>query len=191
MQYFVGSFDGVHFVNENEGGKIVRPDYGPEYYAAITYNQLPAVAPATAIGWINNWNYANDIPTTPWKGAMSLPRTMTVRKTGTQWVLLQQPVAAIKQLRQPALARVKNKTISNTLTLPVKSTQCEIDLLLVPATNGSSGLLLAAGKQHAVEIGYDAGKQELYIERGNTANQSFNKNFENLHRFKAPLVVKK
>jgi fructan beta-fructosidase len=41
MQYFVGEFDGVKFTNENPADKIFRPDYGPDYYAAICYGQLP------------------------------------------------------------------------------------------------------------------------------------------------------
>jgi sucrose-6-phosphate hydrolase SacC (GH32 family) len=38
MQYFVGEFDGMRFKNESSSGKIYRPDYGPDYYAAVTYN---------------------------------------------------------------------------------------------------------------------------------------------------------
>ena len=189
MQYFVGEFDGTKFINETTAGKILRPDYGPEYYAGITYNQLPAAQPATAIGWVNNWNYANDIPTTPWKSAMSLPRTMTVKKTGNGWILLQQPVAAINQLREAATVQVKSKTVDSSITLTTKSIQCEIDLLLEPAAGSTCGLLLAAGNQHAFEIGYDAANQELYIDRGNTANQAFNKNFEKQHRYQTPLLL--
>ena len=98
MQYFVGEFDGVKFYNENSTAVINRPDYGPDYYAAIAYNQLPASILPTAIGWLNNWNYANDIPTTPWKSAMSIPRTLSVKKVNNEWVLIQKPVAAIAGL---------------------------------------------------------------------------------------------
>ncbi|MEO5592260.1 MAG: GH32 C-terminal domain-containing protein, partial [Chitinophagaceae bacterium] len=190
MQYFVGEFDGVRFVNENTTGKILRPDYGPEYYAGITYNQLPAAQSATVIGWVNNWNYANDIPTTPWKGAMSLPRTMRVKEVNGGWILLQQPVAAIKQLRQPELVQLKNKMIDNSITLTEKTTQCEIDLLIEPGRDGACGLLLAAGNQHAFEIGYDVAKSELYIDRSHTANQAFNKNFKKLSRYATTLALK-
>ena len=41
MQYFVGEFDGYKFYNENPSNKIVRPDYGSDYYAAITYTNTP------------------------------------------------------------------------------------------------------------------------------------------------------
>ncbi len=190
MQYFVGEFDGVHFINENTTGTVQRPDYGPEYYAGIVYNQLPAAQLPAAIGWVNNWNYANDIPTTPWNGAMSLPRTMQVRKEGNRWVLLQQPVAAIKQLRQNPLLQMTNKQVTGSLALNAKTTQCEIEITLQPAAGDNCGLRLASGHQHAFEIGYDAGNQQLYIDRHQTANQSFNGNFAKLSRYTTTVALK-
>ena len=191
MQYFVGEFDGEKFINENDGATVLRPDYGPEYYAAISFNQLPAAQLPAAIGWINNWNYANDIPTTPWKGAMTLPRTMRVKKTGNNWILVQQPVAAIKQLRQPLLLQLNKKAIDGVELIRAKSVQCEIALSIEPGSTGKSGIRLAAGNDHYFEIGYDAEKQELYIDRSKTAQQSFNKNFEKLSRYAVPLPLNK
>ncbi len=191
MQYFVGEFDGEKFINENDGAAVLRPDYGPEYYAAISWNQLPAAQLPAAIGWINNWNYANDIPTTPWKGAMSLPRTMRVKKTGNNWILVQEPVAAIKQLRQPLLLQLSNKIIDGVEPTGVKSVQCEIALAIEPGSTGKSGIRVATGNSHYFEIGYDAEKQELYIDRSKTAQQSFNKNFEKLSRYAVPLPLNK
>ena len=190
MQYFVGSFDGVQFTNESGTDKIQRPDYGPEYYAAISYNQLPPTQTPIAIGWVNNWNYANDIPTSPWKGAMSLPRIQTVKKEGNRWVLVQAPVAAIKKLRQPEQLQLNNKVLAGGSTLSVKNTQCEIDLVLLPGANCKNGVRLAEGNNHFIEIGYDAIREELYIDRSQTAQQGFNKNFEKLSRYAVPLKLK-
>jgi fructan beta-fructosidase len=190
MQYFIGSFDGVKFMNENSNSKVLRPDYGPEYYAAISFNQLPAGHLPTAIGWVNNWNYANDIPTTPWKGAMSLPRTMMVKKLGNEWILLQQPPAAVQQLRQPMLLQLANRPIQHSMPIAANTIQCELAITLQPSGTGNSGLRLATGNQHYIEIGYDAARQELYIDRSKTAHQSFNKNFEKLNRYVVSLPLK-
>lgn len=67
------------------------PNYGADYYAAVTYKTTPDKQP-TSIGWVNNWGYANEIPTNPWKGAMALPRKLSVKKAGNEWVLVQEPV---------------------------------------------------------------------------------------------------
>lgn len=188
MQYFVGEFDGIRFTNENSVDKIVRPDYGPDYYAAIAYNQLPVSHFPTAIGWINNWNYANDIPTDPWKGAFSLPRTMKVKKVNNEWVLVQQPVAAVKTLRTRPL-EMKNRGVTGTFTLPRKSRQFEMLLTYEPSAS-TSGVRLATGNNSYFEIGYDAVKQAVYIDRSKTKHTSFNKNYSWLNRFEKPLVLK-
>ena len=188
MQYFVGEFDGTTFTNENPVNKIVRPDYGPDYYAAIAYNQLPAAHLPTSIGWLNNWNYANDIPTTPWKGAMSLPRNMSVQKINNEWVLMQKPVAALQSLRTKAW-ELKNETINETKLLPVKSQQFEMEILIEPSTHSTSGVRIAKSGNSFFEIGYDAAKQLLYIDRSKSGARSFNKNFEKLSRFETTLAL--
>ena len=188
MQYFIGEFDGTTFTNENPVNKIVRPDYGPDYYAAIAYNQLPAAHLPTAIGWLNNWNYANDIPTTPWKGAMSLPRNMSVKKINNEWVLLQKPVAALQSLRTKAW-ELKNETINETKLLPVKSQQFEMEIMIEPSALSTSGVRIAKSGNSFFEIGYDAAKQLLYLDRSKSGARSFNKNFENLSRFETTLAL--
>ena len=128
MQYFIGEFDGNVFKNDNSTAKIYRPDYGSDYYAAITFNNLPADKQPISIGWVNNWNYANDIPTTPWKSATSLPRSLAVKNEGGEWILVQQPVAAVKQLRSQPFS-TKNITVKNEFLLPVSSQTGEIELV--------------------------------------------------------------
>lgn len=182
MQYFVGEFDGVKFINENSVQQIKRPDYGPDYYAAISYNQLPAAQQPTAIGWVNNWYYANDIPTTPWKSAMSLPRTLSVKKVNEGWVLVQKPVTTLNTLRQPAEKTPSQEIVTGTKTLPVKSRQFEILVSIEPSAGSISGVRIAAGADHYFEIGYDASKQILYTDRSKSGNTGFNENFKKMLR---------
>ncbi len=189
MQYFVGEFDGVRFKNENSSKTILRPDYGPDYYAAIAYNQLPASQMPTAIGWVNNWNYANAIPTTPWKGAMSLPRTMTVKKENGQWILLQQPVEKIKQLRKKELS-IGDENVNGAFILPVKSQQFEMELAMRPGTAKNCGVKIAVGNGRYFEIGYDVKKQLLYTDRSHTAYTSFSENYSKIFRNEKKMPLK-
>ena len=53
-------------------------DYGKDFYAAVTCNDVPD-GRRIAIGWMNNWNYAGQIPTSPWRSAMSVPRELALR----------------------------------------------------------------------------------------------------------------
>jgi fructan beta-fructosidase len=189
MQYFVGEFDGVQFKNENSNSEILRPDYGPDYYAAIAYNQLPAAHLPTAIGWINNWYYANDIPTTPWKGAMSLPRILSVKKENGQWILIQQPVTNLKKLRgQPVT--VKEAVITDETVFPFKGRQFECSLTIEPGKETVSGIKIASSANSWLELGYDAGKKIFYIDRGNSEVKSFNENFAKRNRFEKQILLK-
>jgi fructan beta-fructosidase len=189
MQYFVGEFDGVTFTNENGAATINRPDYGPDYYAAITYNQLPATHLPTAIGWVNNWNYANDIPTTPWKGAMSLPRNLSVQKVDNGWVLLQQPIASLQKLRKK-LTHLPDAIVAGNKILPVKSRQFEMEFLMEPGEGSVCGIKLAKSDTHFLQMGYDAARKVFYIDRSNAGNNGFNENFKKMNLFEKQLSLK-
>ena len=169
MQYFVGEFDGEKFINENPGNKIYRPDYGPDYYAAIAYNQLPATHLPTAIGWVNNWNYANDIPTTPWKSAMAIPRNLTAKKINNEWILVQKPVSITNSLRKK-LFKQTDIIVTDKNVLPIKSKQFELQVDIEPAAGATCGLRLAAGNDNYFEIGYNAATKMFYIDRSKSGN---------------------
>ncbi len=179
MQYFVGEFDGKKFQNENPSQNIYRPDYGPDYYAAVTYNHLPISESPVLLGWANNWKYANDIPTFPWKSAMALSRTLSLKKVGNEWVLYQNPVVALKKLRTTAF-ELNNITVTNKKELPVKSQQLEMEVMFQASTNSISGVRLAVSKQNVLVIGYDAAHAKLFFDRSSCTNNSFNKNFAEL-----------
>lgn len=188
MQYFIGEFDGNSFKAENPVSKIYRPDYGPDYYAAIMFNNLPKGIPPVSIGWVNNWNYAGDIPTMPWRGAMSVPRSLSVKKINGEWILLQQPVKAISDLRYDQ-SRWMNLAVEGTRLLPIKEQQYEMELTMAPGTSRICGIRLAAGQGHDMEIGYEVSTRKLYIDRSRTANQNLHKRFAELSRYETTLPV--
>ena len=74
MQYFIGDFDGEKFTNEQKSAEPLWLDHGLDFYAAVTWNGDKHPHEKVILGWASNWMYAADIPTTPWKGAMTLPR---------------------------------------------------------------------------------------------------------------------
>jgi len=189
MQYFVGEFDGTKFISENPPADIYRPDYGPDYYAGITYNHLPADHAPVLLGWANNWSYANDIPTNPWKSMMSLPRQLSLKKINNAWILYQQPVAAIYKLRGQAWQESK-LNVEKEDSLPVNSQQCEIEMEWQPAANTFSGIYLAAGKTNRLVIGYDAKEQKLFMNREEAGYSSFNKNFQRLSNYNTKISLK-
>jgi len=77
-QYFVGEFDGSSFVPDDDGTRFM--EFAKDAYAMQTYNNLPTTD-VVAITWLSNWQYANVVPTFPWRGQMSVPRVLTLRTT--------------------------------------------------------------------------------------------------------------
>lgn len=188
MQYFIGEFDGTAFTNDNPPGKIYRPDYGPDYYAAITYTNLPTGHAPVSIGWVNNWNYANDIPTTPWKSAMSLPRTLSAQKINNEWILMQKPVPAISSLGDK-LYSVAPILVSTILALPVKGQAIEMKLEIDGPSKKTCGVQLAKNGNRYIEIGYDGARQILYIDRSKAGDNGFHPAFAKQNRYEVPLVA--
>jgi len=186
MQYFVGEFDGTKFTNENPADKIYRPDYGPDYYAAVTYN-LPAAQQPILLGWANNWAYANDIPTFPWRGAMALPRNLRLKNVNGEWLLIQKPVDALKKLRTDPV-ELKNISVAGKKKISIKSQQFEMEISFQPVANSTAGVHLAIGKQNVFVIGYDASSQKLFVDRSGCTNNSFNKKFGSLSRNETSLT---
>lgn len=187
MQYFVGDFDGKTFHSENPNEKIFRPDYGPDYYAAVTYN-LPTNQLPVLLGWANNWTYANDIPTFPWKSAMALPRTLSLKKIANEWILVQQPIGALKSLRTDSF-ELNNIKLTRTRNLPVRGQQLELDVALAPGQNSVCGVRLAAENEKGFVIGYDAAQEKLFIDRGGVGEYSFNNKYPALSRYETPLSM--
>jgi fructan beta-fructosidase len=187
MQYFVGEFDGTKFLEDKPQTKIHKQDYGTDYYAAVTYHNSPDKQPIS-IGWVNNWEYANSIPTKPWKSAMSLPRKLSVKKQGDDWILVQQPMIALENLRLKKES-ISNSIVSKEIQLKQKGNCFEMKLDLIPSKNAIGGIKLAVGNGHYFEIGYDGTKEKLYIDRTNT-NRSFNTKYASINRKEAEIITK-
>ncbi len=89
-------------VDKINGGQL---DYGQDFYAAQTFSDIPiADGRRIWLAWMNNWNYATVIPTTPWKGIMSIPREVKLETHNGQVRLVQKPVEELKVLRKDDLS---------------------------------------------------------------------------------------
>ena len=103
-QYFVGSFDGVRFVNENPPETALWLDWGRDFYAAQSFAGVPpSDGRRLVIGWISNWMYARKTPTSPWRGAQSVPRELRLKRFPEGLRLVQRPAREIAALRSEGI----------------------------------------------------------------------------------------
>lgn len=108
-QYFVGDFDGTSFqvdslfdaevVKEEEQEQAIWLDYGADNYAGVTWSDIPdADGRRLFIGWMSNWQYAQVVPTTVWRSAMTLPRSLILNKTADSYRIQSKPVEEIETI---------------------------------------------------------------------------------------------
>jgi len=71
-QYFVGQFDGHNFTTTDTTTKWL--DYGPDEYAGVTWGNTGNRR--IFLGWMSNWLYGTQVPTTTWRSAFTIPREL-------------------------------------------------------------------------------------------------------------------
>src|SRR6185369_8862081 len=100
VQYFVGNFDGTTFTTETPDSTKLWIDWGKDFYATQRFADLPATEKRVIwMGWLGNWKYANQEPTSPWRGIQSIPREMFLRRCETGYCVGQQPIHELRSLR--------------------------------------------------------------------------------------------
>ena len=67
--------------------------------------------------------------------------------------------------------------------MPVQSQALEMELVFSPSAGSIAGVRLAKGNDHYIEIGYDKGKQTLYVDRSKAGDTSFHNSFAKLSRY--------
>jgi sucrose-6-phosphate hydrolase SacC (GH32 family) len=164
-QYFFGNFDGKTFTESSEPGAHGWTNYGKDDYCAISYNGLPKGEKPVLIGWMSNWQYAAKLPTTPWRGQMSVPRRLSFLRDGTGLALKQEPVIAPlrrKSFRVPEAPSSKSAADEAGTEVAVPY---ELDLNFGHPTHPIFGVRLFSDKTHWTEVGFDTHKDQFYVDR--------------------------
>jgi fructan beta-fructosidase len=179
-QYFIGHFDGERFQNENPATTTLWTDYGKDCYCALTFNNLPKTQTPVMLGWMSNWQYARDVPTSPWRGQMTLPRRLALHNTPEGIRLMQRPVDSLTQLRGTPIP--VHESMSGT------GHQFQFTSIIPLGTAHEAGwkVLLKGGT--FTSIGYDRQKGVLFVDRTHSGDVGFSKDFP--ARTEAPLKLK-
>jgi fructan beta-fructosidase len=169
-QYFIGSFDGTRFVNDNPAALTLWTDYGKDCYCALTFNNLPPSQSPLMLGWMNNWQYADKVPTQTWRGQMTVPRELSLRTFPEGIRLVQKPLSGLAALRE------KHRKASGT-DLPLKGRSFAIAASFDPKGAKQAGWKLLSRNGAYTEIGYDAARHEVYVDRTHSGEVAFSPHF--------------
>ncbi len=165
-------------------------DYGKDFYAAVSYSDIPAKDGRRIwIGWMSNWQYAQDLPTNPWRNAQSIPRSLSL-KTFTDGIrLIQKPVNELSELRGEKF-QFKDITLGENNRLfeakDLKGSTLEIEAEIELGTSNNFGFEVRKGDDQKTIIGYNVLKHSLFIDRSKSGDTKFNDQFTGIQT--APLM---
>lgn len=165
----VGNFDGERFVATQAPQWI---DGGRDFYAAIAFAEMPpGDARCVWLGWMSDHRYAKATPTVGWRGAMTLPRELTLLPAAQGGQLAQQPVRELLTWRSglPLLAQGPRPAGRHWLVAPgALPVAQDIEFEIDTATGWTLGVR-AGGEPGAGEVTRlraDAARGELVLDRG-------------------------
>jgi sucrose-6-phosphate hydrolase SacC (GH32 family) len=179
-QYFVGDFDGHKFTCDNAVNETRWMDYGKDHYAAVTWSNAPDNR-HTAIAWMSNWQYANEVPTMQFRSANTLPRDLELfRAADGDLYLSVKPAKEVDSMRDTRYAHGAAAATESGVgyALPTANDGvCEIDLgyNLKGAQNFTIELSNEAGEK--VTMRYDVRKKTFLMDRQNSGYTKFSKHF--------------
>jgi fructan beta-fructosidase len=180
-QYFIGSFNGDTFVPEESPAPLLWLDHGRDNYAGVTWSDVPEQQGRRLfIGWMNNWKYANVIPTSNWRGAMTLPRELTLTAELEGVRLLQKPIRELKAQRRSEQSWADFELTNSELTV----THGDLFEIIADFEFGGAlefGLKLRASETEETIVGYNTHEQQLFIDRSRSGAIDFHADFACKH----------
>ncbi|MFE4543268.1 glycoside hydrolase family 32 protein [Arthrobacter sp. NPDC056727] len=174
VAYWTGIFDGTTFTPANDKHQWL--DAGSDFYAAVTWDdpRLPEnerMASRHAIGWMNNWAYARQLPTTDWQGgADSIVRDIRLKTVRGRPTLVSTPTPALSTLDGEAkTAGTRALTAEGAGELPVPASgayRLDVTLERAPGDNGTEALLkLGNGGADYATVGYNFEAGTAWVDR--------------------------
>ncbi|MBB4078757.1 fructan beta-fructosidase [Lewinella aquimaris] len=196
-QYFVGEFDGTDFTldpdfaEDLQNTEAIWLDYGRDNYAGVTWSDVPeADGRRIFIGWMSNWDYARDVPTTVWRSAMTVPRKLELHRVPEGLRVFSNPVRELTELR----------TVENTLRAGTFSESVALETIIDSGSDPISGaghdayelilefelvgddqlpfgVELANGQGETYRVGYDPARKEFFSDRTKSGKNDFSEKF--------------
>jgi fructan beta-fructosidase len=181
-QYFTGKFDGHKFIPDETAEKWV--DWGTDNYAGVTWSDIPeSDGRRLFIGWMSNWKYAAVVPTTTWRSAMTIPRQLYLTSENGHYTLISKPAEELKKLRKEIKSlsfkpgKYSDNQVIPTDTLKLSQSELIFDFNLADNHSDSVGIVLENNQGERLIIGYSVPGKQFFVDRTNSGNSGFSKEF--------------
>jgi fructan beta-fructosidase len=139
---------------------------------------------------MSNWDYAQEVPTSPWRSAMSIPREVGLRKTAHGLRLVQKPVHEQAQLRDRHFQFTGGELAAANAWLKkneIAGNQLELVVEFETTRTGVQGIRVLTGSNEATVIGLDFARARMFLDRTQSGNIGFHPEFSGVHEAPLPL----
>ncbi len=167
--YWTGSFDGTSFTFDESAPQWL--DHGFDWYGAVTWEDPSAPLDRRyATAWMNNWDYAHSTPTWAadgFNGTDAITREIELRRYGSTYRLVSQPVAALQDIATNRL-ELGDVAVDGFLPLTYQGDAYQVEATVTWEEATNIGLQLrrsADGARHA-DVGVTS--SYAYLNRGQT-----------------------
>jgi levanase/fructan beta-fructosidase len=135
------------------------------------------------IAWMNNWEYANHIPTSPWRSPMTLAREVSLHTIDGKPRLIQRAAGDFASLSGPArtfsLADTEISDGTRILDGAAGSVQ-RIDITLAPGSATEFGLIVRGNGDQGTRIGIRPTQGALIVDRRDSGQTDFHETFASI-----------
>lgn len=156
-------------------------DHGADFYAAVTWSDVPATdGRRILLGWMSNWEYAQDAPTSPWRSAMSLPRELGLRATPAGIRLVARPVRELERLRGEHIA-IRDRDVTGSVRFlegsAIRGDLLEVIAEIEPRGASSFGLEVREGAGEETVIRVQGSGDAISVDRRRSGRADFHSRF--------------
>lgn len=151
-------------------------DYGKDHYATVTWSNAPE-GRRTAIGWMSNWQYANEVPTQQFRSANTLPRELGLFKgPDGETYLSSTPSPEMEKMR-------KSERVYRKLTIGKKESSyaipelCELVIEYDAADCDSLDIVLTNPAGEELVMSVAGRKKEFSMDRTKSGKTDFSAHF--------------
>ncbi len=188
-QYFIGDFDGKKFTMDNDFEVVLKKDhnfwidFGKDNYAGVTFSNVTSKDGGKFfMGWMSNWEYANEVPTETWRSAMTVAREIKVIKDDKSYRLATLPVDEIDTYKGVKYKKENIKVNGDTALINIEKvdlSRAAINFTISELKKDSFTFKLSNKEGDLLTFGYDGADNTFYIDRSKSGRTEFSKTFSN------------
>lgn len=178
-QYFIGEFDGKLFTPDSSIVQTRWIDWGQDNYAGVTFSNAPKNR-EIFMGWMNNWPYAQVVPTEKWRGATTVPRELSLVRINENLFVKSIPVPEFENSAKTSL-RLVDLNIKDSIDFtPQIKFPMNASVIHGITELKDFFIALSNSKNQSIKVGYDTQSDRFYVDRSRSGKTDFSEDFHDV-----------